>query len=357
MTPAARRMKIGARSRWSRAPPAAMSYIAITLNHMRAVKAWADAEGAEASLDLRNCELEVRCRNRFFRFHPRFLARREGRLFHTHELVDYAMGFIGWLPYGIVRYELSDDKLAFKSFAAAAGLKVPARWPADAPRGDYILKSATGSFGYEITGPYRSGSAPGRMPPAPAAGPGAATPVFAEEFVEGDALKAWFWGSEAFFAHRQAWPCLRGDGTSSVRALLHERLGPAAADWLGSPEQPFLEDALAFQHLSLDAVPAAERAVWLDFRYGRTYAGDSLNPHSDSILDALPTRARADVDRVGAAVAQELQKRFPAPVLFAVDGVLDAQGQVWWLEVNSNPTLPPDGYAHIFSTLFGPPRA
>jgi D-alanine-D-alanine ligase-like ATP-grasp enzyme len=104
-------------------------------------------------------------------------------------------------------------------------------------------------------------------------------------------------------------------------------------------------------------VPAPERAVWLDFRYGRTYAADSLNPHSDSILDALPARARADVDRVGAAVAQELQQRFPAPVLFAVDGVLDAHGQAWWLEVNSNPTLPPDGYARIFSTLFGPPRA
>jgi hypothetical protein len=349
-----RRMKIGAVPRWSRAPPA-MSYIAITLNHMRAVKAWADAEGAEASLDLRSCELEVRCRNRYFRFHPRFLARREGRLFHTHELVDYAMGFIGWLPYGIVRYELSDDKLAFKAFAAAAGLKVPARWDADAPRGDYILKSATGSFGYEITGPYRCGSAPSRRPPAQT-GAQAATPVFAEEFVEGDALKVWFWGGEAFFAHRQAWPCVRGDGVSSVRALLQERLGPATDQWLGTSEQPFLQDALAFQHLSLDEVPAADRTVWLDFRYGRTYAGDSLNPHSDSILDGLPTRARADVDRVGAAVGQELQKRFPAPVLFAVDGVLDAHGQVWWLEVNSNPTLPPDGYSHIFSTLFGARR-
>jgi hypothetical protein len=349
-------MKIGARSRWSRAPPAAMSYIAITLNHMRAVKAWADAEGAEASLDLRSCELEVRCRNRYFRFHPRFLARREGRLFHTQELVDYAMGFIGWLPYGIVRYELSDDKLAFKSFAAGAGLKVPARWDADAPRGDYILKSATGSFGYEITGPYRSGSAPSRMPPTPAAGSQGAAAVFAEEFVEGDALKVWFWGSQAFFAHRQAWPCLRGDGVSSVRALLQERLGPGTEEWLRSPEQPFLEDALAFQHLSLDAVPASERAVWLDFRYGRTYGPESLNAHSDNALDALATRARSDVDRVGAVVGQELQKRFPAPVLFAVDGVLDAQGQVWWLEVNSNPALPPDGYAHIFSTLFGGKR-
>lgn len=330
-----------------------MSYIVVTLNHMRAVKAWADAEGAEASLDLRNCELEVRCRNRYFRFHPRFMASRDGRLFHTHELVDSATGFIGWLPYGIVRYELSDDKLAFKSFAAAAGLKVPARWPAEAPRGDYILKSATGSFGYEITGPYRSGSAPARRPPAQPAGPESAAPVFAEEFVQGDALKVWFWGSEAFFAHRQAWPCVRGDGTSSVRSLLHERLGPATEHWLGSPGQPCLEEALAFQHLSLDAVPAPEQSIWLDFRYGRTYAPERLSTHSDSILDALPTRARADVDRVGAAVGQELQKRFPAPVLYAVDGVLDAEGQAWWLEVNSNPTLPPDGYAYIFSTLFG----
>ena len=107
----------------------AMAYINATLNHMRAVKSWADANDASVDLDLRNWELEVRCRNRYFRLHPRFRGGRDGRVFYTSELGEHASGFVGWLPYRQVRYDLSDDKLIFKSFAAGAGLRVPARWP------------------------------------------------------------------------------------------------------------------------------------------------------------------------------------------------------------------------------------
>lgn len=333
-----------------------MAYISITLNHMRAVKAWADAQDAHVNLDLRNCELEVRCRNRYFRFTPRFLARRAGRIFHTHELVEHATGFIGWLPYGLIRYDLSDDKLAFKSFAAGAGLRVPARWAADAPAGDYILKRSVGSFGYEITGPYRAGAEPARTPPAAAGAAGVRGELFAEQFVQGEALKVWFWGGHAFFAHRQARPQVRGDGLSTLRALVAPRVPLPMEQWVHTPDSAVLQDALAYQSLSLDDVLAAGRCAWLDFRYGRTFQPEELEVHSDSQLEALPSVARADVGRIGAVLGAELQKRFPVPVLFAVDGVLDADGAVWWLEVNSNPMLPPDGYAWIFGTLFGPAR-
>src|SRR4051812_46809898 len=334
-----------------------MAYLTITLNHMRAVKAWADAHGAEVDLDLRNWELEVRCRHRYFRFHPRFLARRGARVFHTEDLVEQVTGFIGWLPYRVLRLDLSSEKLAFKSFAAGAGLTVPATWPAEAPEGDYVLKRSAGSFGDEITGPYRVGQGVVRTPADRMGGAGAASQVFAEAFVHGDALKVWFWGRTPFFAHRQAWPAVEGDGRSTLRSLVGRRIPLAAGQGQGqgSAELDFLQDVLAYQELGLDDVLPAGRRAWLDFRYGRTFAPEQLSAGSDSDLEALPASVLAQVERMGAVMGSELEKSFPAPILYAADAVLDAQGAVHWLEINSNPMLPPDGYARIFATLFGPP--
>ena len=334
-----------------------MAYITYTLNHMRAVKAWTDANAATANLDLANWELEVRCRNRYFRLHPRFRGRNAGRVFYTHELGEHAVGFIGWLPYRQVRYDLSDDKLVFKSFAAGAGLRVPARWPAEAPEADYILKRSVGSFGYEIAGPYRAGDAAAYKPAGQRGPEGPLGEVFAEQFIAGDAVKVWFWGDRAFFAHRQRWPRVDGDGRTTLRALIAERAGcaPDAVERL--PEVRVLQDALAYQGVNLFTVLEQGQSAWLDFRYDQTYTADKFNAHSDSQLEELPASARADIDRIGAVLAQELQQRFSAPVLFAVDGVLDEKGSMWWLEVNSNPVLPPDGYAQIFTTLFGAQRS
>lgn len=333
-----------------------MAYITTTLNHMRAVKAWTDANDADVHLDLRNWELEVRCRNRYFRLHPRFRARQGERVLYANELGEHANGFIGWLPYRQVRYDLSDDKLVFKSFAAGAGLRVPARWPADAPEADYILKRSAGSFGYEIAGPYRAGRAPARLPAEQVGPEGPRGELFAEQFIAGDALKVWFWGDQAFFAHCQRWPRVHGDGASTLRVLVARRTGCPVDDVEHSPDSAVLEAALEFQGFDLQHVLPQDQSAWLDFRYDRTYTADEYRAQSDSQLEALPASARADIDRMGAALARELQQRFPVPVLFAVDGVLDEKGAVWWLEVNSNPVLPPDGYGSIFTTLFGAQR-
>lgn len=333
-----------------------MAYISVTLNHMRAVKAWTDANDARVSLDLRNWELEVRCRNRYFRFHPRFRAGDGGRVFYTHELGENANGFIGWLPYRPVRYDLSDDKLAFKSFAAGAGLRVPAQWPVVAPEGDYILKRSAGSFGGEIAGPYRAGHAAGREPAHQTGPEGPRGELFAEQFIAGDALKVWFWGDQAFFAHRQRWPRVQGEGQSTLRALIAGRTARPPDEVERLPEVAVLQAALEYQGWRLSDVLPQGQSAWLDFRYDQTYTVDQYKVRSDSELEALPVGARTDIDRAGAALARELQQRFPAPVLFALDGVLDEEGSIWWLEVNSNPVLPPDGYARIFSTLFGAAR-
>lgn len=328
-----------------------MSYITITLNHMRSVKAWADAAGAEANLDLRTFELEVKARNRFYRFKPRFLGLREGRLFHSDKLVDLVFGFIGWLPYGILRWDLAEDKLVFKKFAESSGLRVPASWtPESAPKG-FLLKRSVGSFGLQISGPYRAGTTSVTVPPpAQAENQGS---LFAEQFVEGASLKVWYWGSKPFFAHRHEAPLVLCDGKRSLCSLVDERLAGVGDSLEASSERAVIETCLAYQRLSLSDVPPAGQTVWMDFRYGKTYKADRPQTAPDNDLDALPPDVREQVDKMGQAGAVHLHGLFNAPVLYAVDGICDATGQVWWLEMNSNPVLPPDGYAPMFASLFG----
>jgi len=61
------------------------------------------------------------------------------------------------------------------------------------------------------------------------------------------------------------------------------------------------------------------------------------------------------VEAAGQWIAAELRQELNAPVLCSLDGVLDADGKIWWLEANSNPIFPPTGYPAMFSTLFGTP--
>lgn len=42
-------------------------------------------------------------------------------------------------------------------------------------------------------------------------------------------------------------------------------------------------------------------------------------------------------------------------MLCAMDGVLDDAGNIWWLELNSNPVCPPTAYPAMLGSLFGTP--
>jgi D-alanine-D-alanine ligase-like ATP-grasp enzyme len=67
----------------------------------------------------------------------------------------------------------------------------------------------------------------------------------------------------------------------------------------------------------------------------------------------LTSPVQAQIEQVGNVLAVEVKKEYDLPILFAVDGVLDEQDQIWWLEINSNPMFPPTGYPKMLRTLFG----
>ena len=330
-----------------------MAYLTATLNHFRQVQAWAQSVNAEATLDIRSFELEIRHNHRFYKFFPQFFCQIQGRLAHAPALSADAVGFIGWLPYKPLSWELSGDKLAFKQLITQLEERTPSSWSElHKVNADYILKQSIGSFGYELAGPFKAAHASKQDITAHA--PGARGITFAEQFVAGDSLKVWFWGAAPFFAHRHAYPEVHGDGIKSLGNLIQERLAhlnnPLSNNSL---DKMAMNSVIDYQGLTLDTVPAVGQAVWLDYRYGRTYVPDINQRLSDNAIPTFSPPLTEQIKRLGGKLAHELSKQFPAPVLYSIDGVIDADDQIWWLEMNSNPMFPPEGYPLVFTTLFG----
>lgn len=329
-------------------------YMTMLLNHIRAVKSWGEKHAARSSIDIESFQMEVKARNRYFTLQPQFRARVDGRLVNVGRISNQATGFLGWLPYAPVQWALSTDKLLFKAHMAKHGLRTPAWWmPPEQPDNDYIVKGARGSFGLHITGPFRAGTA---SPEADAGTSPLPEARYAEQFIQGVNLKLWIWGRTIFHAHAHPYPAVTGDGVRRIDELI-ELLASAQSPRMPRPlgDAEAVATSLAYQGRTRDEVLASGATAWLDFRYGRDYESPPRTEAEDNALPRLSESLLAQARLAADSLAVDLEARFSAPILYSLDGVVDTFGNAWWLEVNSNPTLPPSGYPHVFSTLFETP--
>ena len=177
--------------------------------------------------------------------------------------------------------------------------------------------------------------------------------LFAEQFIHGRMLKVWYWGAKPFFAHMQDYPSVTGDGHTTVRELLKRRVEDAHLPWESFEQKPVVLGCLAYQGLTLDDVLAAGRTAWIDYRYGQLYEATwGTTSKSDNQLEALTRLSGDQTQQMGNALARLLQETLALPVLITVDGLLDSEGRIWWLEMNTNSLLPPEGYEAMFADLF-----
>jgi len=333
-----------------------MAYLLVTLNHFRAVQSWAQRAGAQINLDVANFELEIKVRNRVYVLYPQFFAVRDDGFSHTPVLSPAAEGFIGWLPYKPLSWDLASEKLAFKRLLEQRGESTPMSWlDAGHVPEDFLLKRSRGSFGYDLFGPYAAGTNLASVKAVAGAGRYPESTLFAEQFVAGENLKIWFWGVRPFYAHLHPYPVIEGDGQSSVAALIDRRLSVVQRTFDTSPDMLVTRSVLEYQGIRLDDVLASRQKVWLDYRYGRRYSRDPKSVEEDNALGRLPASAREQIARLGQTLGEEMMRKLSAPVLYSVDGVVDGHGKVWWLEMNSNPVMPPPGYPLMFQDLFGVP--
>lgn len=324
----------------------------ITMHHFRAIKAWVDIHGGEANLDVSTFELEVKARHRYFKLLPQFMYEQNGKLLYSKSLLPNSTAFVGWRPYAPFSLRFAAHKLMFKRMASAAGLRTPLHWEhAREATQDFILKQPMGAFGYHLAGPFHRGEDPSI--PANLKESAHAGDVFAEAFVRGRILKVWFWGSRPVHVQTQHPPEVIGDGVSTVDQLISVRLSQFDVDWATYLERHQALGCLAYQGIQVGDVLPKGQSAWFDYRYGRHFAGYGNTEAQDNAWHSMPSEERAQVIQAGKWLEGAMKADVPAPVLCAMDGVIDADGHIWWLELNSNPICPPNAYFEMFATLFG----
>jgi hypothetical protein len=311
--------------------------------HAWVVHACLSEFGAEASVDVRDFSLEVRARNRAYRFYPQFTVMSEARQWQYEQRPGPRMrGFAGWLPYFNKRWPIGSGKFQFKDFCAEQGLPTPRSWRAPAPdMRDFLVKLDKQAFGRGMRGPFRSLQAAG----APQAlGEGA----YYEQFIRGRSLKAWFWEDKLASLEEEEMPMVTGNGRSSVRELMQPqaRTTSVAIDWDRG------EDLARFQGVTLDTVLPEGQSVLADISFmsplrpPRVQIDSSLERYKDwPVLDKLR--------KLGPVLWQGIPETLRPATIYTLDALADENDGVWLLEMNCNPAIHPEAYPLMFETLFG----
>jgi hypothetical protein len=313
------------------------------LRHFRAVQQCLQAYRGEATVNLADFVLQVRARNRYYTLYPRFIGSSEGRLRYTAQIDDASHGFTGWLPYFNKRWPTGSGKFAFKEFCRDSGLRTPEMWrsPSSAMR-DFLVKHDSASFGQAMRGPFGAYDARDAAQAIDARG-------YYEAFIRGRVVKATYWDGRLACVEIKEMPAVKGDGKSSLRALVKPRLHPATPE----DEWQTIAALAAYQGFELDAVPAEGQSVLIDFRYG-SYAYPVTVHNTNALKEIAGSALHAQLVECGPLLWRSIPEAQRPATLFTLDAVADEHDQLWLLEMNCNPVCHPDVYPLVFETLFGP---
>jgi hypothetical protein len=317
------------------------------IEHTKAVGAWARRQGAKAFVDAGDFGLTVVVGEREFKLQPQFVGKREsGQLMYFDQADQFAVGFVGWLPYKPLAWDISLSKLAFKAAAQAVGLRTPAHWlRASEVSGPCLVKRERGAFGYGMRGPY--------LPQQARALDALQDGEYCEAFVWGHIARAWYWSGALAVLEVFEMPSVQGDGKSRYRELLQRQAVELPADF---------EVLARLQGVAADDVLPAGRRVVCDYRYV-----SPLNPTvyaNSNLLRRGRGASSSDLVRAFEDAGKRLWPRIPAPDTlagrqagFVLDAIVDVEGRPWFLEVNSNAQGHPDVYAPMLDALCAPALA
>lgn len=307
------------------------------LEHAKAVGAWARRRGARSLIDAVDLSLTVRLEARELKLHAQFVGKRDGKQLLYFDTADqFAVGFVGWLPYKPQAWDISLSKLAFKATARDLDIPTPAHWTqAAAISAPFLVKRSRGAFGDGMRGPFRASAAAQLT---------LAEGEYCEEFKWGRIARAWYWSGRLAVLELFEMPSIVADGQSSYEALLRRASAEVPADF-----EPLAE----LQGVKRSDVPRPGTRVVCDYRYVSPF-----NPTLYTNHNLLARLAGNPLAQAFADAGQRLWPRIPGPpgrqIGFVLDAIVDAQDRPWFLEVNSNPQGHPDLYASMLDGLFGP---
>ena len=316
-----------------------MHYLFRPIKHLYPIREWALERGAQMRIAPETYEMSLQLGERKVVLFPRFVTEEQGRIVYQRDMSADG-NFIGWMPYIVKSWALSNDKRNFKDYAVANGLRVTASWfdgPTLAP--DYIVKPAVGSFGEGIRGPFGP-LAP--LDPTVALAEG----EFFEQFIRGRSAKAWFWNGQPVALEVLSPPTIAGDGRRSLREI--------AAQPRGNFDVALkLDDSvqiLAWQGVDLDSVLPSGTEVVLDYRYMTPY--DRVTVANRNVWSSVAPEIAAQFSYAGQLLYRGIDAAVQRNSVFTLDAVIDAEDRVWLLEMNSHPMIHPSVYPHMLASVF-----
>lgn len=313
------------------------------LQHALAMSAWITSHRVQAAQDPKTLGLEIDHGGKVVQFYPQFdVETQQGQCF-VQEIGPSVVGFVGWFPYIPKGWPAAQSKLAFKEFAGQAHLRTPA-WSQSASdaKGLVLVKRNVSTFGAGQRGPFLI-TAGERASDGPIT---LNADEYIEQFIVGQLIKAWYWCDRLAVVEVVDMPSVTGDGTKTVLRLYEDQCqhagarpsgallkaqGFAEADVLNSGTQVLVD----YQYLA-----KTNPALFKDFNCRDRIVGTSLEVQ---LLHA---------GRLAWSSVPEEQRGIGA--FISLDGVLDAQGRVWFLEMNCNPRLHPAVYGPMLDAIFLP---
>lgn len=311
------------------------------LNHLRTISEYVARRGGQANVDAVTYGLHIRIGNTSYDFQPQFLNFDEwGQMQVGLAPAGVEAGFFGWLPYFNRRWPAAAHKLAFKQFAIANGIRTPLYWTEPGRYTDVLIKPDASTFGQGIRGPFKEVE-----PSVPAQG--LREQEYYERFVFGRPFKALYWNGRPVVLDFADMASVAGDGQRTVAELM----ALAAAQWSGAPHADATRALLAYQGKSLQTRPEAGERVYVDFRYGSRYQPVTLK-NLNAIRQADPATL-VQLRQAGEASLRAIPEAGRRNVAFSLDGIIDADNTLWFVEANCNPGLHPDIYPAMLDSLFG----
>lgn len=306
--------------------------------HLRFFTIAAKRRGGVGQFRLGSMDAVVEVGEKKVEFRAQYLTRREdGSVTYSMTFENESPGFVGWLPYFNKRWPEATDKLAFKERVAKAGLPTPL-WSVgevSSELGAYLIKPKKGTFGEGMRGPFAGESAADAKLDAG---------EFAERFFLGQIGKAWYWNDRVVALDLQDLPAVVGDGIASVGELVKRRsLSANVTD---------RSDFCRYRDFHWTDIPRRGEKVVTDFRYGSLcypFRHSSLNRY-DELKDG-PIVER--LNRWGPLFCSFVPEAIRNQTLYSVDFLIPGDGGIRLLEMNCNPTVPPEAYEVIFASLFG----
>lgn len=310
------------------------------LQHALAMSAWMTAHGVEAAQDPKTLGLELKHGAKVVRLHPQFDVETPHGPCFVQNIGPSVVGFVGWFPYLPKGWPAAQSKLAFKEFARHVHLRTPA-WSTNASdaKGLVLVKRDVSTFGVGQRGPFL-------LPASQASGQRLAIDAgeYIEQFIVGRLVKAWYWCEQLAVVEVLDMPCVTGDGTKTVLRLYEDlcrqtdvRPSAALLKAQGCEETEVL-DAGKRMLVDYQILAPSSPAHFQDFNCRQRIVGSGFEAQ---LLEA---------GRLAWSSVPQQHRGIGA--FLSLDGVLDAQGRVWFLEMNCNPRLHPAAYGPMLDAIF-----